>query len=161
VSALVDALQRALAAEHQAVYGYETLGPRSAPAAQDLARTCQSAHEGQRDAIEELVAAAGTRPVAGAAQYALVTSLVNSPRTLAARLEDGCAAAWRYVYAVACGAAGEATSAAATPSASAGRAPAAGDVRRIAQRALTESAVRAVRWRAGAPGPVVQAFPGS
>jgi hypothetical protein len=67
------------------------------------------------------------------------------PLTLAARLEDDCAAAWRYFYLVL----------ADSPASPA-------SLRASAQARLTDSALHATRWRlrAGAARPVV-AFPGT
>jgi hypothetical protein len=65
-------------------------------------------------------------------------------RVLAVRLETACAAAWRYLYAVA------ASTQSVDPS-----------LRAEAQAALTASAVRATRWRVrSATTPATVAFPG-
>jgi hypothetical protein len=140
--AVLAAWQGALAAEHRAVFGYALLGPhlRGAPRL-SLAIGCSNAHEALRDATAAAIAAAGATPVAPAADYPQLYPVDSATQAgaLALRLEEGCAAAWRYLYAVA------AQTAAATP------------VRRGAQDALTASAVRATRWRgSGAP----PAFPG-
>jgi hypothetical protein len=142
---VVAAWQQALAAEHRAVFGYGVLGPHCAGAALDLARSCADGHQGVRDRTEAAIGAAGGTPVPANADYPDLYRATDgrSAARLAADLEDGCAQAWRYVYAVA---AGTASGTAARPD---------------AQQALTESAVRALRWRriAGIV-PISVPFPG-
>jgi uncharacterized protein DUF4439 len=143
VTALTDAWQAALGAEQQAAFGYSVLGPRLAPGDQELARATQTAHEDVRDRTAEAIAATGVTPQAPLGDYPALYPLAAKPRSLAAHLEDGCAAAWRYLYAVA---------------AAQGSAVA---VRTQAQAALTASAVRATRWRMLTnPASAVRAFPG-
>jgi hypothetical protein len=144
MTALTDAWQAALAAEQQAAFGYALLGPALPPGAQqDLARTCQAAHEDVRDATAEAIGGTGVSPHPAAGDYPGLYPQAAKPRTLAARLEDDCAAAWRYLYAEA--------------AAETGR----GDVRRQAQTGLTASAVRATHWRMLThPATAVRAFPG-
>ena len=139
--AVLAGWQQVLAAEQRAVFGYALLGPRLAAGEQPLARADQAAHTDARDAAVAALAAAGARPVPPQADYPALYGI--APHPLAAQLEDDCATAWRYLYA----------GAAASPGQAAVRGP--------AQRGLTDSAVRAVRWRllAGAARPVV-AFPG-
>lgn len=142
MSGLVDAWQAALAAEYRAAFGYGVLGAQLHGSPQlELAIRCSDAHEALRDATAQAIAAAGVTPVAAAADYPDVYPVADAAaaRALAPRLEDDCAAAWRYLYAVAAATAGT---------------QAAG-LRRSAQSALTASAVRATRWR-GATTP----FPG-
>lgn len=129
---LDDAWQAALAAEHQAVFGYPLLGSRLTGADRQLAVACSDAHETLRDDTSAALAAAGLTPVAAAADYPALYPVpdARAARALAVRLEADCAAAWRYLY----------LQAASTPSRSALRGP--------AQTALTASAVRATRWRA-------------
>ncbi|MDT4938991.1 MAG: hypothetical protein QOG80_2662 [Pseudonocardiales bacterium] len=147
MSALDDAWQAALAAEHQAVFGYGLLGPRlTGPTERGLARDCQAAHEALRDATASALRAAGQTPVDPAADYAGLYPVPAAPaaRRLAIRLEADAATAWRFLYARAAelGDAGSRT-------------------RASAQQALMQSAVRATRWRrtAGDATPTV-AFPG-
>lgn len=142
------AWQAALAAEEQAVFGYALLGAhlRDSP---HLAQavTCSNAHESLRNDTASAIAATGLTPVAPAADYPDLYP-VDSARqaiTLAARLEGDCAAAWRYLYAVA-----------ATRSTRHD-----GRLRTGAQAALTASAVRATRWRKILdPASATVAFPG-
>lgn len=147
-NALARAWQAALAAEQRAAFGYGLLGahlhgsPRLA-----LAVGCSNAHEQLRDATAEAIAAAGLTPAAPAADYPDLYPVTSAARALALapRLEDACAAAWRYLYAVAAG----------TPG------PAARTLRAGAQTALSASAVRAVRWRKLTdPSAAAVAFPG-
>jgi hypothetical protein len=145
MSAVEDAWQAALAAEHQAAFGYPLLGPQLPDDQQDLARTCQAAHEALRDTTAARIAAAGLTPVAPLGDYAGLYPVngASAARALAVRLETACAAAWRFLYA---------TAAAQVPPS---------DARAPAQQALTASAVRATRWRlAAGTSPATVAFPG-
>ncbi len=128
---VILAWQAALAAEHRACYGYGVLGPRCTGAAFDLARACAEAHQGLRLRTAAAIAAAGADPVPPEPDYPDLYSVTDqrSAGRLAVTLEDGCAEAWRYLYATA----------AATASGRPARDP--------AQRALTASAVRGVQWR--------------
>ena len=142
------AWQAALAAEHQAVFGYALLGPQLGTGDQQLAVSCSDAHEALRDATEAAISASGLRPAPPEADYPALYPVPDAAhaRTLAVRLEAACAAAWRYLYLQAASAPG----------------PAAHALRRAAQDALTASAVRTVRWRAIVdPQHVTVAFPGT
>jgi hypothetical protein len=123
------------------------LGPRCAGAAVEFARVCQPSHQALRDDTAAAITAAGAVPVAARADYPDLYLYpvpdAGAAARLAAEIEDGCAEAWRYLYAVA----------ARFASGNALRAP--------AQQALTASTVRAVRWRrAGGLRPVSDPFPG-
>lgn len=144
---LTGAWQAALAAEHQAVFAYGLLGPRLSGAASDLARTCAEAHATLRDTTEQSLAAAGATPVGARADYPALYPVDGPAAALrvAVRVEDDCAAAWRYLYAVAAAGSGSASSA----------------TRRAAQDALTASAVRGVQWRSRIdPARASTPFPG-
>jgi hypothetical protein len=146
VSAVDDAWQAALTAEHEAVFGYAVLGPKLRTAEQrSLAHNCQDAHATLRDATVTAIAAAGLTPVPAQADYPSVYTATDAQAALqlAVVLEVRAAAAWRYLYA----------QAAADQTRTSLRAP--------AQDALTASAVRATRWRvaAGAKAATVP-FPG-
>jgi hypothetical protein len=147
-SALRDAWQAALAAEQRAAFGYGLLGARLHGSAQlPLAISCSDAHEALRDETEQAIAAAGLTPVSPAADYPDLYPVDTAAQAagLAVRLEDGCATAWRYLYA----AAAEASGARATA------------LRPMAQRALTAGAVRATQWRKLTdPARATVAFPG-
>lgn len=137
VSAVIDpwieAWQAALAAEHAAVAGYDVLGPRVPAAQTAMARSGQQAHRDLRDATSAALTTAGVTPTAARPDYPLPFAVtdVATARRLAISLESACAAAWRYLIAVA-----------AEPGA---RPPA--SLRADAQTALTASAVRATQWR--------------
>jgi hypothetical protein len=147
VSAVIDAWQAALAAEHAAVAGYDVLGPHLDPVQVGLARTDQQTHRDLRDATSTALTAAGQTPVPAEPSYPLpfaVTDTVTAER-FALDLESACAAAWRYLIAVSPSTAGL---------------PTAG-LRGDAQSALTGSAVRAMRWRRLLdPARPTVAFPG-
>ncbi len=142
MSAVFTAWQAALAAEHAAVAGYDVLGPRLAEAAQvTLARTSQQAHRELRDATSARLISAGQSPQPAAASYPLPFAVTNpvTAQHFAISLESACAASWRYLISVA-----PASSRSAD-----------------AQQALTDSAVRAMRWRRlVTPTKATVAFPG-
>jgi hypothetical protein len=143
---VVDAWQGALAAEHEAVFGYGLLGPLLAPARRGDARDAQAAHIALRNATGEALTAAGQKPVPSQADYPALYPVTSAKAAiaLAITLEAAAAAAWRYFYAEL---ADDSTSSAA--------------LRAQAQAALTSCAVRATQWRiaAGDSTPTV-AFPG-
>lgn len=130
MNAVISAWQAALAAEHAAIAGYDVIGPRLVvPAQVSLARDSQQAHRELRDATSARLVASGQAPIPAAADYPLPFS-VNDPvsaQHFAIRLETACAAAWRYLISVA-----DVSSR---------------SLRAYAQQALTDSAVRAMRWR--------------
>ena len=144
---VTGAWQAALAVEHQAVFAYGLLGPRLSGTAQDLARTCAAAHATLRDTTEQSLAAAGVTPAGARGDYPALYP-VDGPaaaRRVAVRVEEDCASAWRYLYAVAASASGASSLAA----------------RGAAQDALTASAVRAVQWRSQVdPSRASTPFPG-
>jgi hypothetical protein len=147
MSALEDAWQAALAAEQQAVFGYGLLGPRLSGTDRDLAGSDAVEHETLRDDTAAAITAAGLTPVPPLADYPALYPVADAAgaRRLAVRLEDNCAAAWRFLYLQA---AGRTSARAAT-------------LRHRAQAALTASAVRGARWRARvSPAHPTTAFPG-
>ena len=147
MTALDSAWQAALAAEHQAVFGYTVLGPHLRGAVQRLAVTCSDAHEALRDSTASALARAGLTPVAPLADYPALYRVdsTGSAERLAIRVEDECARAWRYLYLQAASARGDA----------------ARTLRSSAQDALTASAIRAARWRSIAtPTHPTTPFPG-
>ncbi|MHC3473039.1 ferritin-like domain-containing protein [Streptomyces sp. 7R007] len=121
----LEALQKALAAEHAAVYGYGVVGGRIGTGRQAEARSAYAAHRARRDALVREVRDRGGRPVAAAAAYALPFPVPDPAAAvrLAAVLEERVAG----VYSDLVRAAG-------------------GGLRRTAAEALREAAVRAVRW---------------
>lgn len=142
---VLAAWQAALAAEHAAIAGYDVLGPQLVePSQVSLARDSQQAHRELRDATSARLIAAGQSPVPAAADYPLPFAVTDpgSAQHFAISLESACAAAWRYLISV---------TAASSRSA-----------RADAQQALTDSAVREVRWRRIlAPANATVAFPGT
>jgi hypothetical protein len=77
----VEALQKALAAEHAAVFLYGVLGARTSGSQQPtlLAQlnTAFEQHRGQRDALTVLVSAKGTDPVASLVDYRVPGSVAT------------------------------------------------------------------------------------
>ncbi|AUH40183.1 ferritin-like domain-containing protein [Streptomyces sp. CMB-StM0423] len=127
------AAQRALAAEHAAVYGYGVVGARAGGLA-DQARAGYDAHRARRDALSRVVSDLGDRPQPAAAAYALPFEVPDEAAAvrLATELEDRIAGSYADLVRAA-----------------------EGELRRDAAAALREAAVRAARWRGGSV-----AFPG-
>lgn len=141
VRATVAALQGALAAEHATVWGYGVVGGQLSGAAEAQARTAEGAHRARRDALTATIRAQRGDPVAAEPAYALpfVVTTPASALRLAVVLESRTGVSWRAVL----GATDE-------PS-----------LRRTALAALTDTAVRAARWRMMAKSPTVTVpFPG-
>ncbi|MEV0641361.1 ferritin-like domain-containing protein [Streptomyces sp. NPDC050619] len=123
---VLEALQKALAAEHAAVYGYGVVGGRIGEGRRTEARAAYDAHRARRDALVRAVRDLGATPVSAAAAYALPFPVPDSAAAvrLAAELEDRVAGVYSDVV--------RATG---------------GERRGTAAQALREAAVRAVRWR--------------
>lgn len=136
----MEQLAGALAAEEAAIYAYGVIGVHLEDDEQDRARTAEQQHRVRRDdlvaRLDELRASTAPAP----AGYQLpfeVTDRAGALR-LAVHVEDGVAQAWRAVLPVT-----------------------EGTERVDALSALTESAVRATRWRRFAGNtPLTLAFPG-
>jgi uncharacterized protein DUF4439 len=134
-----DALQPCLAAEHAALFGYSLLGGvlsaavSGAPSAKAAVASYQ-AHRDRRDALTELIVAAGGKPVVAEAAYDVPFPVAGVPsaRRLARDLESRCAT----VYA-------RATAATTAES------------RLMVSGTLLDCAVRGARW-----GTAPAAFPG-
>jgi Domain of unknown function (DUF4439) len=137
-SVLDEAWQRALAAEHAAVFGYGVLGPHTDHV--ELARHSEHEHRILRDSTITALVAARQTPVAPQVDYPLPFRVdsASSAAHLAVRIEEAAAAAWRYVIAVAASAGPQRDGLE-----TAGRRA----LRVRAQAALTASAIRATRWR--------------
>jgi hypothetical protein len=123
----LDALQTALAAEHAVIWGYAVVGARVSVQLRGQVRDADGVHRGRRDAVAGTIRRLGGDPALTRASYRLpfpVTDQASALR-LALHLEDGAAAAWRYVVA------------------------ATDDqiIRRTAVTALTDAAVRGTGWR--------------
>jgi hypothetical protein len=134
----LEALQRALAGEHAAVYVYGVLGGRvSSSGHPDLAGRLTAGyttHRGRRDQLTAMVREAGGEPVAASVSYQVPTAAVTAGQLEAAArvIEQRCA----EVYAQAVGSTSRAA-------------------RRWALDALTDAAVRQLGLGAGPA-----AFPG-
>lgn len=135
-----QALQRALAAEHAAIFGYGVVGAWLSGDAQQVARDAEAAHRDRRDGATMRIESAGAEAVAAEPAYALPfpVSDATAAMRLAVALEEGSAGAWREVL--------SATT---------------DDDRRFALDALIGSAVTATRWRMAAQvSPATVPFPG-
>lgn len=129
----VDALQRALAAEHAATYVYGALGAAtSASATPGLYAEVSAAyadHRGRRDLLWSRLRDRGAEPIAAEPAYALPQPLVSADDVTRAALDLERACEETYAWVV------EHTS---------------GADRRVAITALTSAAVRALAFR-GSP----------
>ena len=137
----VDALQRALSAEHAAIWLYGLVSA-FVPASMDAAlQTASQAHTARRDALVAQLKAAGATPKDAEPGYTTPQPVTNQPSALAAlaAAENDDVAAWRSVL--------EYTSDS--------------TVRKTALDALTDAAVRAMSWRKqSGQSPVTPALPG-
>jgi hypothetical protein len=136
-----EQLSAALAAEEAAIYAYGLIGVRlSGEGDRTEARTAEQIHRDRRDALVSRLAQlnASTAPAPAAYELPFAVTGRASALKLAIHVEDGVAAAWRAVLPV-------------TENAD----------RTTALSALTDSAVRATRWRrvAGVT-PITLPFPG-
>ncbi|MET8982836.1 ferritin-like domain-containing protein [Streptomyces sp. NPDC004539] len=125
MSAELDAVQAALAAEHAAVYGYGVVGGQIGEARRAEARAAWDAHRARRDSLARTVRDLGAEPVAANAGYALPFPVEgpDSAVRLAAELEERISGIYSDLV--------RATT---------------GTRRGDAAGALREAAVRAVRW---------------
>ena len=123
---LGTALQNALSGEHAAVYGYGVLAVRLTGAQKDSARNAYDTHRARRDVLIGLIEAQNDKPVAAAPAYALPFPVTTAPDAvrLATQLEERLGDSYADLIQAA-----------------------SGDTRRTALEWLTDSAVRAVRWR--------------
>jgi hypothetical protein len=139
--AVTDALQDALAGEHAVIWGYGVVGAEVTEEQRPDVRAAEQAHRTRRDATADLLRSMAAVPAQAQAYYELpfpVTDPTSGLR-LAVHLEQGAAAAWRYVL-------GQTDDA---------------ELRRIALGALTDAALQATRWRlAAGTHPATVAFPG-
>ncbi|UYQ64729.1 ferritin-like domain-containing protein [Streptomyces peucetius] len=134
VTARLDALQAALAAEHAAVYGYGVVGGRVGDDRESEAAAAHAAHRSRRDALARTVRDLGGKPAAAAAGYALPFPVPDAAAAirLATVLEERVAGVYSDLIRAS-----------------------EGPLRLEAAGALREAAVRAVRWRGSGV-----AFPG-
>jgi len=142
VTTELPALQAALAAEHAVIWGYGVVGARLTGPELAAVAKADKAHRDRRDAVADLVRQRGGDPVAAEAAYRPPFEVRDRTTALrlGAYLEDGAAAAWRYVV-------GSAEAAA---------------LRETAVDALLDTATRATRWRLLVdPAHAAAAFPGT
>ena len=130
----VTALQRALAAEHAAIYAYGVAGAFLPGEVQREARAAHAGHLARRDRLSVRLADAGQLPAAPAPIYDLPGPVTDqaSAQALLTVVEERLCAVWADAVAV--------------PEVS---------LRELAALTLQESAVRAARWRGAGV-----AFPG-
>jgi hypothetical protein len=136
-----DALQKALAAAHAAVWGYGVVGAALGAAGRAPAATAEAAHRDVRDRVTALLEQRHVEPVGAQGGYTLpfpVLSAVDAA-ALGVVLEDGVATAWVRVLDQA----------------------AERSTRELAVGVLSDAEVRAVAWRSAAgKTPVTSALPG-
>ncbi|MEN3359386.1 MAG: hypothetical protein V7637_3368 [Mycobacteriales bacterium] len=138
----LDALQTALAAEHAVIWGYAVVGAKVSAELRPQVRAADAAHRGRRDAVAGTIRRLGADPALTRASYRLPFPVADQAAALrlALHLEDGAAAAWRYVVA--------ATDDRVT--------------RQTAVTALTDAAIRGTGWRRlVTPAAPTVPFPGS
>ena len=138
---LVDALQAALAVEHQAVYGYGVIGGRTARALQQRAEQSLDEHRLRRDALSRELQSRHVTPTPAAVGYQLPFPVDSSTAAarLAVDLENATAGAtWDLVAASAANS----------------------SVRRDAVDWLSRTTARLSGWQFLAGGDAVVALPG-
>jgi hypothetical protein len=136
-----EALQKALAAEHAAVWGYGVVGAAVGFEARDPAAAAENAHRDVRDRVITLLAGRSVEPAGAEGGYTLPFPILSAvdAAALGVVLEEGVAAAWVRVLDQA----------------------AERSTRELAVRALSAAEVRAVAWRTAAnQSPVTTALPG-
>jgi hypothetical protein len=168
--AVTQALQRVLAAQHAAVYGYPVIGVTLRSAGQiRLARQLEAGHRSTRDALMAQLAARRATPEPAEASYrpVLPVAAPADAQRWALDLEEGCAEAYRYLLAASAAPTGPGASpsaSGASPTASGAAAPSAAEqagMRRQALAGLTTAALTATQWRALlSPGTPTTPFPG-
>jgi hypothetical protein len=138
---VIDALQAALAGEHAVIWGYGVVGAEVTAAQRPDVRAAEQAHRSRRDQTADLLLSMAAVPTEAEAYYELPFPVIDpaSGLRLAVHLEQGAAAAWRFVL----GGTDD------------------GELRRTALAGLTEAALQATRWRLVAGiQPATVAFPG-
>jgi hypothetical protein len=136
-----EALQKALAAEHAAVWGYGVVGAALGFEAREPAAAAEVAHRDARDRVITLLAGRSVEPVGAEGGYTLPFPVLSGAdaAALGVALEDGVAGAWVRVLDQA----------------------AERSTRELAVEALSAAEVRAVGWRIAAnQSPVTKALPG-
>jgi len=136
----VELLAALVAAEHAAVYAYGVLGARLGEDLRERAQAADDAHRVRRDTLAGLLHDRGAPVPASLPSYDVAVSRAAEAQVLAVELEEGLALRWRDLV----GGTDD---------------PA---VRRAAVSGLTETAVRAARWRRSlGPRPWTVALPGT
>jgi hypothetical protein len=133
-------LDRALAAEHAAIFAYGPIGVRLTGAAAREARAAETAHRARRDALVVQLTAGGATAAPAAPSYTLPFPVSDAAAALrlAVEVEERTAAVWRAALAATTG-----------------------EQRTQVLAGLTDAAVRATRWRRLARvTPATVAFPG-
>lgn len=117
----------ALSAEHSAIFGFGVLAAFVDPAHSGTVATDTAAHRARRDATIDALVAAGVEPPVAAAGYTVPFPVTDAPSAaqLAVQIENDTAVAWRSVVERA----------------------RSESVRSSAVDALTDTALRAARWR--------------
>jgi hypothetical protein len=135
-----ESTQAALGAEHAALWVYGLVSAFLPPAFDAPIRDGMTGHQARRDATERLLAAAGATPRPAEPAYLPPKPVVDQASAIAVLVtaEVDCCVAWRAVL--------DRTDDAA--------------LRKAALDALTESAVRATRWRKASGDAAVVALPG-
>lgn len=137
----VDALQKALGAEHTAVWAYQLVSAFLPAAFNNALTQGSTTHRAQRDATERTLSASNATPQPAEPAYVTPQPVTDQASSIAVlvTVESDAAVAWRSVL--------ENTDDA--------------DLRRTALGYLSGSAVRAVRWRkAVGASPATTAMPG-
>lgn len=141
MSAETDALQKALAAEHAAIWAYGVIGAHAGSAHNASITAIGQEHRVRRDAIEAALVTASATPTPASGGYQLPTPVADAATALAAagHVEDAVTKTWRYVL-------GQLTDPA---------------HRTLAFDALSHSAGYSLTWRRAAdPNAAVYPFPG-
>jgi hypothetical protein len=145
--AVVQALQRVVAAQHAAVYGYPVIGVRlTDPAQVRRARQLEAAHRELRDQLMGQLAGRGVDPVAAEPSYTAAQPVTGpgSAQRWAVQLEQDCAGAYRYLLVATTTSTGQQAG-----------------LRQQALTGLTTAAQRATEWRSLlSPAAPTTAFPG-
>lgn len=143
----MQALQRVLAAQHAAVYGYPVIGVHLGnPGLVRRARQLEAGHRQLRDELMDQLAGRGVSPVVAEASYPAPEPMTGpaAAQRWAVQLEQDCAGAYRYLLA-------------ATVTGAAAQA----GLRQQALTGLTAAAQQAAQWRSLLnPAAPTVAFPG-
>lgn len=127
-------------AEYEAIFTYGDAGPHLSGTQADLARKAEQGHRDLRDAVVSWLHDADVEPPAMQPVYDLPIEPADADTAIEAidLAEQRCTQAWRSVLA-----------------------DTDGDARRLALRALSESAISLARWRRAVDRkPPMEAFPG-